>query len=241
MFFDTCANCTIAPKKDAQELGLSIQAGTTATVSGVGGPQGTDGLTVFPSLVKTQMGGETVNANLTLKARVMPGMKDKVIACASQFITEFDGAALLVLDPEGKKWGGTMVMPHGAKMALSVNKGGMMVLGGDPALCEGGQVSVMLAIEQVCAELIHRETAGAGRTVKEIVPAVTGLLKDQPVRRRRRRMQPNSARRLSTASVASRAPPGAACSMTQQTPVVQRATATVMQVSWHRAVRHRRR
>ena len=146
---------------------------------------------MFPSLVKARMGGETVDANLVLKAHVMPGMKGKVIACAPQFITEFDGAALLVLDPVSKKWGGTMVMPHCAKMALSINQGGMMVLGCDPALCEGGQVSVMPAIEQVCAELIRREAAGAGRTVKEIVAAVAGLLKDQPVRKKE---APNAAK-----------------------------------------------
>lgn len=178
IFLDTCTNCTIAPRNKARELGLRVQAGTAATVRAVRRPRQTDGLTVFPSLIKAEMRGKTVDANLALKARVMPGVEGKVIACASQFINEFDGAAMLVLDPESKKWGGTMVMPHGSKMALSVDAGGMMVLGGDPALCEGGQVSVMPAIEQVCAELIRREAAGTGRTVKEIVSAVAGLLRE---------------------------------------------------------------
>lgn len=150
---------------------------------GVGGQQQTDGLTVFPSLVKAEMHGKTVDANIKLKAQVMPGpsAEGKVIACASQFITEFDGAALLILDPETKKWGGTMVMSHGAKLALSINEGGMMVMGSDPAVCEGRQVSVMPSIEKVCAELIRREAAGSGRQVKEIMAAVAGLLRAQPV------------------------------------------------------------
>ena len=38
VYFDTCANCTIVPQKDAQELGLSVKAGTAATVAGVGAP-----------------------------------------------------------------------------------------------------------------------------------------------------------------------------------------------------------
>ena len=97
------------------------------------------------------MGDKLVDANLALKAQVMPGMHNKVVACASQFITEFDGAALLMLDPETKKWGNAMVLPHRAKLALPVNSSGMTVLGGDPALCEGGHVSVMPAMRK-CAQ-----------------------------------------------------------------------------------------
>ena len=83
-------------------------------MSGVRRLQQTDGLTVFPLLVKAKMHSKTVDVNIKLKAQVMPGpsAEGKVIACALQFITEFDGAALLVLDPETKKWGSTMVMPH---------------------------------------------------------------------------------------------------------------------------------
>ena len=104
-----------------------------------------------------------------------------MIACASQFITEFNGAALLVLDPETKEWGGTMVMLHGARLALSINEGGMMALSSDPAVCKGGQVSVMPSIEKICAELIRREAAGSGRQTKEIMSAVAGLLRTQPI------------------------------------------------------------
>ena len=77
VFFDTGANCTIAPRDKALELGLHIEAGTEATVLGVGGPQQTDGMTVFPSLVKAVMHGKTVDANIKLKAQVMPGPSTK--------------------------------------------------------------------------------------------------------------------------------------------------------------------
>ena len=138
-------------------------------------------MTVFPSLVWAHMGNQAADMNIALKAQVMLGMRDKVIACASHFITEFDGAALLMLDPETKQWGGTMLLPHGAKLALSVTSGGMTVLGGDPTLCQGGQVSIMAAIEKVCAELIHRESVGTGKTVKEILARVASSLREQPV------------------------------------------------------------
>ena len=39
----------------------------------------------------------------------------------------------------------------------------------------------MPSIEKVCAELIRREAAGSGRQVKEIMAAVAGLLRTQPV------------------------------------------------------------
>ena len=75
-------------------------------------------------------------------------------------------------------------MPHGAKLALSVTSGGMTVLGGDPTLCQGGQVSVMPAIEKVCAELIREESVGTGKTVKKILARVASLLREQPVRKK---------------------------------------------------------
>ena len=191
VYFDTCSNCTIVPQKDAQELGLSVKAGTAATVAGVGAPQRTTGMTVLPSLVRAHMGDRVVDANIALKAQVMLGMRDKVIACASQFVTEFDGAALLMLDPETKQWGGTMPLPHGAKLALSVTSGGMTVLRDDSTLCQGGQVSVVLAIEKVCAELIRRESVGTGKTVKEILAGVASSQREQPVRKKE---APNAAR-----------------------------------------------
>ena len=39
----------------------------------------------------------------------------------------------------------------------------------------------MPSIEKVCAELIRREAAGSGRQAKEIMSAVAGLLRAQPV------------------------------------------------------------
>ena len=52
---------------------------------------------MFPSLVRAEMASKTVNANIELKSQVIegPSVEGKVIAGASQFITEFDGAALL--------------------------------------------------------------------------------------------------------------------------------------------------
>ena len=57
----------------------------------------------------------------------------------------------------------------------------MMVLGEDPAVCARGQVSAMPSIEKICAELICREAAGSERPVKEIMSAVSELLRSQPV------------------------------------------------------------
>ena len=188
IYFDTGANCTVVPAKEAKELGLEIQEGTKASVMGVGGAQASLGVTMFPSMVQAELGGKTVNANIDLKAQVMdgPSVDGKVIAGASQFITQFDGAALLVLDPATKEWGGMMVMPHGARLALSINETGMMVLGGDPAVCKGGQISVMPSVERVCAEPIKREATGSGRNMKEVLGAVAGLVKatSVPVRKK---------------------------------------------------------
>ena len=228
VYFDTGANCTIAPASKARELGLKIQEGTEATMSGVGWQQRAAGVTVFPSLVKAVMGSRTVNVNINLKAQVMSGSstEGKVIAGASQFITQFNRAALLVLDPEIKKWGGTMVLHNGARLALSINRDGMMVLGSDPSVCQGGQVSVMPPIEKICAELIRREAAGSGREVKEVMAAVAGSLGDRPVPVRKK--QPNLEARLHTASKAREAKPGAACSTRLRMPVTQTAQAQVM-------------
>ena len=188
IFFDTGANCTVAPAKAVRELGLQIQEGSAASVSGVGGAQPSLGVTMFPSLVRAEMASKTVNANIELKAQVIegPSVDGKVIAGASQFITEFNGAALLVLDPDTKEWGGMIVMPHGARLALSINAGGMMVLGSDPSVCKGGAVSVMPSVERVCAELIRREAAGSGRHIKDVMGAVADLVKaaSVPVRKK---------------------------------------------------------
>jgi hypothetical protein len=129
-----------------------------------------------------------VNANIELKSQVIegPSAEGKVIAGASQFITEFNGAALLILDPRTKEWGGQIVMPHGARLALSINAGGMMVLGADPSVCKGGAVSVMPSVERVCAELIRREAAGSGRHIKDVMGTVADLIKatSVPVRKK---------------------------------------------------------
>ena len=183
-----CANCTVVPAKEAKELGLGIQEGTKASVTGVGGAQPSLGVTMFPSMVRAELGGKTANAIIDLKAQVMdgPSVEGKVIAGASQFITQFNGAALLVLDPTTKEWCGMMVMPHGARLALSINEAGMMVLGSDPSVCKGGQISVMPSVERICAELIKREATGSGRDMKEVLGAVVDLVKaaSVPVRKK---------------------------------------------------------
>ena len=62
-------------------------------MAGVGAPHRTTGMAVFPSLVRAHMGDRAADVNIALKAQVMSGLRDKVIACASHFITEFDGGS----------------------------------------------------------------------------------------------------------------------------------------------------
>ena len=111
-------------------------------------------------------------------------MRDKVIARGSDFITQFDGAAVLMLDPVTKAWGGNLQLPHGARVAISVTKGGMTVLGSDPTVCEGGRVSSMPAVEEICAELIRRESAGSGSPVKKLLAKLKDALLRKPVRKK---------------------------------------------------------
>ena len=70
------------------------------------------------------------------------------------FVTEFHAAAVLMLDPATKAWGGSLQLPHGVRILISVTKSGMTVLGSDPTVCKDGRVSSMPAVEEVCAKLL---------------------------------------------------------------------------------------
>ena len=56
VYFNTCANRTIAPEKEVQELGLSVDTSQASEVAGVGKPTPTTGKTVFPCQIRAQMG-----------------------------------------------------------------------------------------------------------------------------------------------------------------------------------------